>query len=227
MSNKTALIGSNGTIGSSLLSAMRFDLTFNSDNICDLPQHQYDLLVCAAPSGNRLTVNKNPTADLDNITAIMDAVGQCKIKQLVLISTIDTVVYPDTHYGLHRKQLENFVKAQSSTVHILRASTLIGRNIKKNVLFDLKNNLFIDKIDPGSVIQWCPLDCLHKEIFYTIEHNISELDLVSEPILTQDIIDRFFSGTTILPKQHTKKYNVQPYRYTQEDIFLAMEDYLQ
>lgn len=222
----TALIGSNGTIGSSILSNMPFTHVYNSDNIVEMKNNKFDLVVVSAPSGNRLTVNKDPSADLHNIGQIIDAILHTQINRLVLISTVDTIAYPNLPYGWNRLKLENFVKIHCDNYHILRPSTLIGTNIKKNVLFDLKNNLFIDKIDPAAVVQWCPLDTLHNEIAYVIDNNIEELNLVSEPIANYEIIENFFPAITTTPKPESKQYNVQPYRYTREEIYTAIGNYI-
>lgn len=223
---KTALIGSNGTIGSNILESMSFACVYNSDNIAEIKFNKFDLVIISAPSGNRLAVNKNPDADLHNIDVIIDAIGNTQISTVVLISTVDTVSYPDSPYGRHRLQLENFVKTHCNNYHILRLSTLVGANIKKNVLFDLKNNLFIDKIDPESVVQWCPLDALHAEIQHVIEHDIKELNLVSEPIANKEIAQEFFPTVILSAKHKSKQYDIQPYRYTRQEIYKAIGNYL-
>lgn len=222
----TALIGSNGTIGSSILTHMPFTHVYNSDNINEIKLNVFDLVVIAAPSGNRLAVNKDPDVDSRNIGTIMDAIMHTQINCAVLISTIDTVAYPDTAYGRHRLQLENFIKIHCDNYRILRPSTLVGHAIKKNVLFDLKNNLFIDKINPASIIQWCPLDTLHNEIAYVIDNSIEELNLVSEPITNRDLIQEFFPNVITHSKTETKYYDVKPYRYTREEIYTAVRNYI-
>jgi hypothetical protein len=222
----TALIGSNGTIGSSILNNMPFTHVYNSDNISEMSNNNFELVVVAGPGGNRLTVNKDPESDLRNVSTIIEAILKTSIERLVLISTVDTIAYPNTSYGWHRLQLENFVKIHCNKYHILRLSTLVGKNIKKNVLFDLKNNLFIDKIDPAAVVQWCPLDTLHNEIDYVINNNIEELNLVSEPISNQEIIQEFFPAVTATSKTESKQYNIQPYRYTRKEIYTAIGNYL-
>jgi len=222
----TALIGSNGTIGSSILNNMSFTYVYNSDNIKQFKDHKFDLVVCAAPSGNRLTANKNPEHDLASIEKLIDALGGTSIKKLVLISTVDTVAYPNSSYGENRLKLENFVKINNDDYHILRLSTLIGKSIKKNVLYDLKHNLFIDKINPDSVVQWCPLDTLHTDIKYVINNNIKEINLVSEPIANKNIIAEFFN-VKIDAKSNPTHYDIQPYRYTKQDIYTAIQNYLQ
>lgn len=223
---KTALIGSNGTIGSSILTNMSFACVYNSDNIAEIKYNNFDLVIIAAPSGNRMAVNKNPDADLHNVNVIIDALSHTQISTVILISTVDTVSYANAPYGRHRLQLENFVKTHWSNYHILRLSTLIGHNIKKNMLFDLKNNLFVDKIDPESVIQWCPLDMLHNEILHVIDHGIKEINLVSEPIVNKEIVQKFFPKVTLRAKMESKQYNIQPYRYTRQDIYTAIGNYL-
>jgi hypothetical protein len=221
-----ALIGSNGTIGSSILNKMPITHVYNSDNISEIKNIKFHLVIVAAPSGNRLEVNKNPDLDLRNVKLIMDSISNTSIDTLVLISTVDTIVYSNSVYGNHRLQLENFVKTHCNKYHILRLSTLVGKNIKKNILFDLKNNLFIDKIDPMTVAQWCPLDALHNEIFQVITNNIQELNLVSEPIANQTIIKEFFPTVSTGPSIESKQYNIQPYRYTREEIYTAIRNYL-
>lgn len=221
-----ALIGSNGTIGSSIINTMPFTHVYNSDNIEEMKGNKFGLVVVAAPSGNRLTVNKDSNSDLHSIVSIIDAITHAQIDELVLISTVDTLAYPNSVYGNNRLQLENFVKTYCKKHHILRLSTLIGSTIKKNVLFDLKNNLFVDKIDPSAVIQWCPLDLLPVEINNTIEKNINIINLVSVPITNIEIIKEFFPDVVTYSKAESKQYNVRPYRYVRSQIFTAIEKYL-
>jgi hypothetical protein len=222
----TALIGSNGTIGSSILVNMPFTHVYNSDNITEIQNNKFDLVVIAAPSGNRLTVNKYPEIDLKNVNILINALTHTKINRTILISTVDVIAYPNTPYSQHRLQLENFVKMHFDNYHILRPSTLVGRNIKKNVLFDLKNKLFIDKIDSNSIIQWCPLDTLHNEIDYAVDNDIKELNLASEPIANRDIAQEFFPEVELTSKHNSTQYNIQPYRYTREQVYTAIRNYL-
>ena len=223
----TALVGHTGTIGSSLINTRTITHRYNSANINDLRQYHYELVIVAAPSGNRLTVAEDPTGDAENIAGIIQELQQTQIKRIILISTVDTIARPDTAYGRNRLALENAVKELGIEYHILRLSTLVGKTIKKNVLFDLKNNQFVHKINAKSVIQWCLLDQLSAEIDWVINNNVQELNLVSEPICNQDLIDKFFPGVNPGSQALTVQYDVHPYRYSRSDIYLAIGNYLQ
>lgn len=219
------LIGSRGTIGSSIINATNFDLTFNSDNLHCMRGLDIDTVVCSAPSGNRLAVNTNQVDDESDIQQLISAFKSCNIQRIVLISTVDVLVNPNSIYGSNRLMLEEYVKSYSN-YHILRLSTLVGKNIKKNVLFDLTHKQFLDKVDSEAIIQWCLLDDVYNQIERVIEHNIQELSLVSEPIKNIEIISRFFPEITVSLKNTNTFYNIQPYCYTKQQVFDAIERYL-
>lgn len=224
-----AVIGSRGLIGSVIVNAFSPDVTFNSDNINHLSNNSYDTIICAAPSGNRRAAEQDPAADKRNIQTIIDALEQTQYNRLVLISSIDTVLYPNTAYGANRLYLENFVLSRLSKSHVIRLCTLIAPTIKKNMLYDLKNWQFVDQINRQSQLQWYNLAKLPQDIERSIDQDIESITLVSEPIVNQEIVSRFFSqrqaeiGTN--PGAELK-YNITPYQTSREEIFTAMEQYL-
>lgn len=220
-----ALIGSNGTIGQSLLDNMHFDAVFNSDNLEKIAEHDWDLVVCAAPSGNRLAINRAQTQDFQDCVVIARTLAKCNIKRLVLISSVDAETAPDSLYGRNRAWLEQELSKAHNT-YILRLSTLIGKRIKKNVLFDLKHNLFLESLDRHAELQWCILDDLPLQIYISINSTPGTRNIVSEPIKNISIIEQFFPHITKGKESSTVHYNQQPYVYTQADIFAAMEKYL-
>lgn len=219
----TALIGGNGVIGKSLLSNMCFDYVYNSSTIMEMSQHEFDLVVCAAPSGNRLAINKGEIDDHKDILQIKNVLDGCKINRLVLISTVDVVTDPDSTYGKNRLELENFVKSKFPCV-ILRLSTLIGKHIKKNMLFDLVHDRYVDKIVPETTVQWCILD--HLPDLIKNSPIGTQMNVVSEPIKNQLVADRFFPTAQLLGKDTPKNYDIKPYIYDQEEIFFAMKEYI-
>jgi hypothetical protein len=220
-----ALIGSNGTIGQSLLDNMNFDAVFNSDNLEKIKEQTWNLVVCAAPSGNRLAINRGQTQDFKDCETIVNTLAQCKIKQLVLIGSVDAETAPDSVYGRNRAWLEQEL-SQTHATSILRLSTLIGSRIKKNVLFDLKHNLFLDSLDRAAQLQWCILDDLPQQIDISLQGKCSIRSIVSEPINNSQIIDRFFKHITTGHTESTVCYDQRPYVYSQAEIFAAMEKYL-
>lgn len=220
-----ALIGSNGTIGQSLLDNMHFDAVFNSDNLQQITDYAWDLIVCAAPSGNRLAVNRGQTQDFEDCTKIVAMLKQCHTKKLVLISSVDAETAPDSIYGRNRAWLEQELSKTHNT-YILRLSTLIGNRIKKNVLFDLKHSLFLESLDRHAELQWCILNDLPRQIDISLVGVPGTRNIVSEPIKNVSIISQFFPHITKGKESSTVHYDQQPYVYSQADIFAAMEQYL-
>lgn len=220
-----ALIGSNGTIGQSLLDNQHFDAVYNSDNLQKITDHVWDLIVCAAPSGNRLAINRGQTQDFQDCVVLARTLAKCQVKKLVLISSVDAETAPNSTYGRNRAWLENEL-TQTHSTSILRLSTLIGTRIKKNVLFDLKHGLFLNSIDRDAELQWCILNDLPQQIDISVNSIASTRNIVSEPIKNSEIVDRFFPHLAAEQTHSTVRYNQQPYVYTKENIFSAMEQYL-
>lgn len=218
-----ALVGSRGVIGQSILDCMHVEHEFNSDNINTLKDYKIDQLIIAAPSSNRLYVNQNQQEDTNSIDKIVNAVAQAKPKQVTLIGSLDSAVRPDTPYGFNRLRLEQLLKEISPTT-VLRLSTLIGSRIKKNLLYDIKHNQYIEHIDPNSVLQWCLLEDLPNIIASTpIGHTVN---VASVPIKNQDIIACFRPDLNLSVKSNSAYYDQGPYIYSRDQIFAAIEKYL-
>jgi len=191
------LIGNTGLIGGVLKSTILFDLEYNTSNISDIQGKHFDVLYCAAPSSNRLLANKYPEQDQSNIRLLIDYLKTITVDRFVLISSVDVLHAPETVYGHNRGQLEKFVKTQFNNHHVIRLCTLIHSDIRKNILYDLKHSLYLDKINANTVRQYYPLDKLVEDINTIINNNIQDINLVSEPIKDQIIIDRFFPNISV------------------------------
>jgi hypothetical protein len=190
--HKLGLIGSHGLFGNEICKFYTPVQVYNSNNIHELPQEQFDLVICAAPGANRRIAQHNPQADFDSVDRIIAALSAQRIQRLVLIGTIDSVVYPDTAYGRNRLRLETFVKQEFEHHYVLRFGNIVGASIKKNVLFDLKHNQFLENINLDSFTQWYPLKRLQTDIEHALLHSSYEQTLVSAPIQVKEIVERFF-----------------------------------
>lgn len=220
------LIGYAGFVGSTIRPYYEFNKFYNKNNVIDLPKNSFDLLVCAAPTGNRIEVQNNPRGDLEMILFLIDHLRKTKIKKFVLISTIDTIARPNTRYGMNRRILEGWIKTNLESYSIIRMPTLIHPNIKKNILYDLKHNQWLEKLNPESTVQYYDLTKLKSDIDYAIDNNIQELNLFSEPIKNQEVVERFFPNTQIGTQcGPTQTYNIRPHVFTKEEIFTSMEKY--
>tara|TARA_Y100001980_G_C14505646_1_gene281267 strand:- start:49 stop:1005 length:957 start_codon:yes stop_codon:yes gene_type:complete len=159
MTNKKALIGYTGFVGSNLKKQFEFDDLFNSTNINEIKGRNYDLVICAGIQGSMWLANRDPLADLKSIKNLLDILKTIKTKQFVLISTISVYknpinVFEDDFtpenylgYGKNRFFAENFIKNVFENYLIVRLPNLFGLGLKKNFIYDLLNRApnFIEK----------------------------------------------------------------------------------
>lgn len=233
------VIGHTGLIGSYINSKVNTDYVFNSTNIDSLFLNNFSVVYCAAPSGNRLDANLNSGNDLSNVNSIIKNLNKTTIDHLVLISTVDTIHYPDTAYGKNRLILEEFVKQKFSNYSIIRLPTLIDKKISKNLLFDLKHRKYLSSINLLQTCHWYYLPNLYSDISLVVSNNINEINLVSEPILNEEVVDYFFPDlekvdsnfkevkSYNLTCEHAFLFNGIRYRDSKEQIFEYMKQYVQ
>lgn len=220
------LIGSNGTVGQSLLDTMSFDLAVNSDNLHTIKNREFSLVVVAAPSGNRLAINRGQIDDWAACQQIINVLSTVHSKKTVLIGSVDAVTAPDTPYGRARLWLEQNLPWSDERC-VFRLATLIGRRIKKNLIFNLRHNLFLDTLDPGAELQWSILADLHRHINTAQPNANTAHNLVSCPIKNDLIIRSFRPDLAVDTIAHsTTRYDLQPYTYTENDVLTAIQEYM-
>lgn len=226
-----ALIGHTGLVGSVLIAGIDFDITYNSFNIEQIQNCEFDTVYCAAPSGNRMLANQRPDWDTDSIGRLIGNLRTISADRFVLISTVDTVHAPESVYGSNRLMLEQFVQTQFEHFHVVRLCTLIHPAITKNLLFDIKHARYLDRINGSVIRQYYPLSRLCADIDTVLLHNIRETNLVSEPVSDQEIVDRFCPDVTTI-NSLTKPYALQccapfnKYVLTKQQIFEQVAEYL-
>ena len=225
---RIALIGNTGLIGRHIKKFVSVDAEYNSKNIKSIQHQKFDLIYCAAPSGNRLAATKNIKADTQSIDLLIDCLRKVETNKIILISTSDTQISPDSIYGYNRLRLAEFVKENFNDHHIIKLSALISDSITKNILYDIKNSIYIDKINANTISQWYPLCDLKKDLDRIVKYNIKETNLCSEPISVQEMIDAVAPQINDKILKHTPgaNYNLTPYSHTKEDIFKYMREYL-
>ncbi|MGG4394305.1 NAD-dependent epimerase/dehydratase family protein [Paenibacillus thiaminolyticus] len=145
-----ALIGYTGFVGSNLKKQMGFTDYYNSQNIKDIENKSYDIIVCAGVKAEKWFATKYPEKDMESINILLNHLQKVKARKFILISTIDVYDKPvdvDENtiinvqglqpYGLHRYYVENWVKSNFDDYLILRLPALFGKGLKKNFIFDL------------------------------------------------------------------------------------------
>ena len=190
-----ALIGYTGFVGSNLVACHEFGTKFNSKNIAEIEGQSFGLLVCAGAPAKKWYANLHPDEDRETLDGLMAHLAKVKAERVVLISTVDVFRNPylaDENtpvdmeglnaYGLNRRRLELFVKEHFKNVLIVRLPGLVGRGLRKNILFDFHNDNEVQKIDSRGVFQFYPVSRLWDDISKASAAGLGLIHLTSAPV---------------------------------------------
>ncbi len=247
----SALIGYSGFVGSNLAAQHAFSDSFNTGNIEKISGREYELIVCAGVSAVKWMANKEPELDMRGINRLLENLEKVKTRHFILVSTID--VYPnpvgvdenvnpfglDNHaYGKHRCLVEKFVLEKFPECTIVRLPGLFGNGLKKNIIYDLLNDNCLEMINTGSSFQYYFLDRLWDDIEKAREHRLSVINFATEPVPTQNILDRFFPdkqvGSKAVPISNYDFRSIHAdlwggtggYLYSREEVLKDLELYI-
>ena len=226
-----ALIGHTGLIGSVLGASIDVDQTYNSATIDQIQHQEFDTVYCAAPSGNRMLANQQPDWDTSNVKYLADCLRTVTANRFVLISTVDAVHAPESVYGGNRLALEHFAQTQFDRCHVIRLCTLIHPRISKNLLFDIRHQQYLDRVNGAQVRQYYTLSRLMSDIDTVLAHDIRVVNLVSEPVSDQEVMAQFCPGRTLI-EQPVPPYNLHStapfakYVETKAEIFAHIAEYM-
>lgn len=200
-----ALIGHTGFVGGNLLRQHAFGACFNTGNIEEIAGRDFDTLVFSGAQAKKWWANQNQAADRAGIQRALDAMRGVTARRVVLISTIDVVPQvagadeafdctsaPTHPYGAHRLWLEGALRARYPGMLVVRLPGLFGPGLRKNILYDLLHDNMVDKIDAAARFQFYDLTGLWGDIGRAAEARLTLAHLVPAPVLTADIVARFF-----------------------------------
>ena len=149
-----ALVGYTGFVGSNIYASAgnAIDAVYNSKNIGNAYGINPDLLIYAGLRAEKYLANNEPEKDMQLIEQAEENIRKINPRRLVLISTIDVFKVPknvdensvidmeNLHaYGYNRYQLELWVRENYPDALIIRLPGLLGKNIKKNFIYDYIN----------------------------------------------------------------------------------------
>lgn len=204
---RTALIGHSGFVGSNLLARRPYDALYRSSDIHDIRGQSFDHVVCAGVQAMKWWANLHPEEDRAGIDKLLEPLSRVKAGRFTLISTID--VYPaprgvdedspiERHghhpYGLHRLEVEDWIREHFPKLLIIRLPGLFGPGIKKNVIYDMLHDNGLDKVHPEGIFQYYDLRRLDDDIGRAWDLGLNLLNAATEPLGTGEIRDRFFPG---------------------------------
>lgn len=204
------LVGSSGLVGKTLCESIKFNQTFNTQNIYEFSstvKNGSELYLSCLPAAKWL-VNQDLPKDINNINNLIKILSTKRYSRVVLISTID--VYNQSplgstedympnignlSYGNNRYLFEMFVRSflKTDDLKIFRLPALFNKHIKKNILFDLLNNNNVQNINPNSSYQWYNLDNLVDDVQENcfLLHKETVFNLFPEPVETSEILSLF------------------------------------
>lgn len=234
---KTALIGYTGFVGNNLVAQHHFDDVYNSKNIAEIKNKEYDLVISAGNSSLMWMANKEPEKDWQNIQAYMACIESVTAARFVLLSTIEiydtpyevnedskTDITKIKPYGQHRYKLEEFIKRNFASSTIVRLPNLYGKGLKKNFVYDLMHNNRLDLVHKDSIQQWYNLEHIWHDLSVAIDNDLPLVNFATEPIrnqeLAKELMNLDFINVTEAPP---RKYNMQT-KYA--ELFGAKPPYL-
>lgn len=236
-----ALVGYTGFVGGNLRRQAHFDDLYNSRNIHKLGGADHSHIVIAAPQAKKWWANQNPQEDWASIEELLAHLSRCSTGRVTLISTIDVLGSvagltecdrPDTQaltpYGLHRWRLEQAVVSMFERVLVVRLPGLYGAGLKKNVIYDLMKKNALEVINPRSSYQYYGLNQLWSHIETAWSGMLGLVHLFPEPLMTQELIDRFFPdrivGTEAAPEAHYDHHTIHGEMFGGSPKYIAAKD---
>jgi dTDP-4-dehydrorhamnose reductase len=173
-------------------------------------------------------------------------------KTFVLISTVDVFMNPlgvnegtpieesGLHaYGLHRRLLEKFVESHFANYLIIRLPGLVGPGLRKNVIFDFRNDNNLKTIDSRGIFQFYPMVNLWYDIQTALDASLKLVHLTAEPISVADISAQGFgkpfkqeqgnsTASYDLRTQHAVVFGASGhYQYSRSETIQAVRAYAQ
>ena len=226
-----ALIGHTGLIGTVLGASIDVDQVYNSATIDQIQHQEFDTVYCAAPSGNRMQANLKPDWDTASVQYLANCLRTVTARRFVLIGSVDAVHAPDSVYGGNRLALEHFAQTQFECCYVIRLCTLIHPRITKNLLFDIRHRQYLDRVNSAQVRQYYTLSRLPSDIDRVLAADQKTINLVSEPISDQAVMERFCPGHPMIT-QPVPPYNLHSaepfgqYVESSAEIFEHIAEYM-
>ncbi len=140
-----ALIGANGFVAKSinkyLLKNKNISITPVTRSNYEVARikNKYDIIINSAMPSKRFWAKQNPYEDfIETIEKTFNIVNNWRYSKIIQISSISARSQLNTTYGRHKAAAENLVNNKSNL--ILRLGPMYGKDLKKGVLIDMKND---------------------------------------------------------------------------------------
>lgn len=221
---KVGIVGHSGLVGSYIKSMFPDAHNFNSQNIGEIRGRSFDLLFLSTLPAEKWKANKFPEADFETVQSVSSHLDSVSSGKTLLISTVDVFENPvgvseddvpsfsnSIGYGPNRLEFERFVKSHFGNSWTLRLPGLVGQNLKKNVLYDLRHGKPVSEVAINSQFQFYPLSRMKDDLDIVLRSDPGLLHLVAEPLTLQEIADYLGINGKLFasPSANAPKYEVR------------------
>jgi len=246
------ILGGNGFVGSNLGRLLPCADVADSKNVSSFYNQSFRRIFCCAPQAQKWWANLNPQEDLEQVRKLIrDCQRLSAQREFILFSTVDIFDPPfclneastehlsSQPYGQNRFILENELGTIfAEKLRIVRLPGLVGKNLRKNIIYDLLHHHNLHLIPLNSNFQWFNLDFLLDALSYLASKNIAVLNIATEPVPTRLIVDRWFPHLRECLDSHSNgpNYNIHtlygkkslPYLYDRRQVLdLHLASYIE
>lgn len=245
-----ALIGHSGFVGTTLKRQADFTAQYRSTDIDGIAGRDFDMVVCAGVPAQKWIADRDPEADIANIRGLADHLATITARGFVLVSTVDvfadsrgmdedSAARPQGAYGSNRLWLEHFVRDRFPKALIVRLPGLVGPGLRKNAVFDLRNDNALHAIDGRARYQFYPMVNLWCDLQAALSAGLELVHFTAAPLSIAEIADECFGrdfGNTLdrppaaydLHSRHAGVFGGSgPYLYSRRESLLAIRAYAQ
>lgn len=197
---KVGIVGHSGLVGSYILRKFPNAQKFNSKSIEEIHGQCFDLLFLSTLPAEKWKANEFPEADLEIVKSISNHLESVSSAKTLLISTVDVFENPigvseedapsgsaRVGYGANRFEFEKFVNRHFGDSWTVRLPGLVGQNLKKNVIYDLRHGKSVSEVAINSQYQFYPLGRISDDLNTVLESDPGLFHLVAEPLTLEAI----------------------------------------
>lgn len=132
-----AIIGATGFIGQHIVAALPQIQAYHSKNIHEMMHRDFDKVIVAAPSSNKLLANRRPDIDKQSIDVLIEVLKTVKLNHIIVLSTVSCVDdnEKETSYGKHRQFLNDWIETHFHAT-VLYLPAVYGKGMKKGYYRD-------------------------------------------------------------------------------------------
>lgn len=191
---RIAVFGHKGFVGKAVfdkLSESFYTIGIDRDNYESFKGFNFEYFVNCNGNSKKYWAEQNPKEDFQkNVQTVYDTIFDFKIQNYIQISSFDIGI---GYYGLHKLMAEMIVKKSfSDRCKIIRCSSIVGKDMKKGVVYDILNSQRVF-LTPDSKLQFISNTEIANVIHFLIDSwdkkDIGQLLSVGglEPISVKDI----------------------------------------